>query len=39
MGSRWMRNTFIYLLIVVAVVAIVWSFLGKQAVEQPVGRH
>ena len=28
MGSRWMRNTFIYLLIVVAVVAIVWSFLG-----------
>ena len=30
MGSRWMRNTFIYLLIVVAVVAIVWSFLGNK---------
>ena len=30
MGSRWMRNTFIYLLIVVAVVAIVWSFLGSK---------
>ncbi len=31
MGSRWMRNTFIYLLIVVAVVAIVWSFLGSKS--------
>jgi len=31
MGSRWMRNTFIYLLIVVAVVAIVWSFLGGKS--------
>jgi cell division protease FtsH len=30
LGSRWMRNTFIYLLIVVAVVAIVWSFLGNK---------
>ncbi|MDI6856955.1 MAG: ATP-dependent zinc metalloprotease FtsH [Dehalococcoidia bacterium] len=30
MGSRWMRNTFVYLLIVVAVVAIVWSFLGTR---------
>jgi len=31
MGSLWMRNTFIYLLIVVAVVAIVWSFLGSKS--------
>ena len=31
MGSRWMRNTFIYLLIVVAVVAIVWSLLAPRS--------
>ena len=31
MGSRWIRNTFIYLLIVVAVVAIVWAFLGDNS--------
>ncbi|MEE8339719.1 MAG: ATP-dependent metallopeptidase FtsH/Yme1/Tma family protein, partial [Xanthomonadales bacterium] len=29
MGSRWLRNGFIYLLILVAVVAIVFSFLGR----------
>ena len=27
MGTRWMRNTFIYLLIVVAVVANRWTLL------------
>jgi cell division protease FtsH len=31
MGTRWMRNTFIYLLIVVAVVAIVWSLLAPRS--------
>jgi cell division protease FtsH len=31
MGARWMRNTFIYLLIVVAVVAIVWSLLAPRS--------
>jgi cell division protease FtsH len=31
MGSRWLRNTFIYLLIVVAVVAIVWSLLAPRS--------
>jgi cell division protease FtsH len=31
MGSRWMRNTFIYMLIVVAVVAIVWSLLAPRS--------
>src|SRR5450830_753245 len=31
MGARWMRNTFIYLLIVVAAVAIVWSILGSKS--------
>ncbi|MCH7488679.1 MAG: ATP-dependent zinc metalloprotease FtsH [Chloroflexi bacterium] len=29
MGSRWLRNGFIYLLILVAVVAIVYSFFGR----------
>ncbi|MCH8065679.1 MAG: ATP-dependent zinc metalloprotease FtsH [Chloroflexi bacterium] len=29
MGSRWIRNGFIYLLILVAVVAIVYSFFGR----------
>ncbi len=31
MGSRWLRNGFIYLLILVAVVAIVYSFFGRSA--------
>ena len=29
MNSRWLRNGFIYLLILVAVVAIVYSFFGR----------
>ncbi|MBI5288530.1 MAG: ATP-dependent metallopeptidase FtsH/Yme1/Tma family protein, partial [Chloroflexi bacterium] len=29
MSSRWLRNSFIYLLILVAVVAIVFSFFRK----------
>ncbi len=29
MGSRWVRNGFIYLLILIAVVAIVYSFFGR----------
>src|SRR3989304_6033302 len=29
MSSRWLRNGFIYLLILVAVVAIVYSFFGR----------
>ena len=29
MGSRWLRNGFIYLLILVAVVAIVYSFFSR----------
>ena len=29
MGSRWLRNGFVYLLILVAVVAIVYSFFGR----------
>jgi len=40
MGSRWIRNTFIYLLIVVAVVAIVWAFLddnGPKAQSKSLG--
>ena len=31
MGSRWLRNGFIYLLILVAVVAIVYSFFGRSS--------
>jgi cell division protease FtsH len=31
MGSRWLRNGFIYLLILVAVVAIVYSFFGHSS--------
>ena len=41
MGSRWLRNGFIYLLILVAVVAIVYSFFGRssgtESVELSVG--
>ena len=31
MGSRWLRNGFIYLLILVAVIAIVYSFFGRSS--------
>ncbi len=35
MNSRWLRNGFIYLLILVAVVAIVFSFLGGRGKDIP----
>ena len=38
MGARWMRNSFIYLLIIVAVVAIFFTFFnpGNSSIEVPV---
>ncbi|MHB8575127.1 MAG: ATP-dependent zinc metalloprotease FtsH [Dehalococcoidia bacterium] len=37
MYSRWLRNSFIYLLILVAVIAIVFSFFGNSGGPQNIG--